>query len=124
MHPRSMRRLIPALTLFLAGCATAPEQPPPAPAPQQPIVTPSPQSRSNLLGLTASQLIQLFGNPALQVREGPGLKLQFRGRGCVLDAYLYPPPAGGVQHVEHVDTRWASGVDADQARCIAALYGR
>jgi hypothetical protein len=116
-----MRRLIPALTLFLAACATRPQQPP---ATQQTVVTPSPQSRSNLLGLTAGQLVQLFGNPALQVREGPGLKLQFRGRGCILDAYLYSPLAGGAQRVEHVDTRWQSGIDADQARCIATLYGR
>jgi len=114
-----MRRFAPALTLLVAACATRPEQPqPPTP---QPIVTPSPPSRSSLLGLTANDLVQRFGNPALQVREGASLKLQFRRRGCVLDAYLYAAPTGGVQRVEHVDTRWPSGQDADQVACLTAL---
>ena len=47
-----------------------------------------PQVRSNLIGMSAGELIQRMGQPALQVREGPGLKLQFRGRSCILDAYL------------------------------------
>jgi hypothetical protein len=74
-----------------------------------------------LLGLTANDLVQRFGSPALQVREGAGLKLQFRRRGCVLDAYLYAGPTGGVQRVAHVDTRWPTGADADQTACITAL---
>ena len=118
MHPLSMRRLGPAITLVLAGCATAPQQQPPV---QQTIVTPSPHIRSDLLGLTANDLVQRFGNPALQVREGQSLKLQFRRRGCVLDAYLSAAPTGGVQRVEHVDTRWPTGADADQTACITAL---
>ena len=119
MHRWSMRRLFPAATLVLAACATAPQQQP-AQAPS-PIVTPSPHLRSDLLGLTANDLVQRFGNPALQIREGASLKLQFRRRGCVLDAYLYAAPTGGVQRVEHVDTRWPTGVDADQVACISAL---
>jgi hypothetical protein len=112
-----MRRIILASTLFLAGCATAPQQPvaeaPPAAAPGEP---------RRLLGLTASELVGHFGNPALQVREGTSLKLQFRGRRCVLDAYLYPTDAaGGPLRVTHVDTRLPSGVDTDQAACISAL---
>ena len=118
MHRWSMRRLVPTATLVLAACATAPQQPAQAPPP---IVTPSPHIQSSLLGLTANDLVQRFGNPALQVREGASLKLQFRRRGCVLDAYLYAPPAGGVQRVEHVDTRWPTGADADQVACITAL---
>ena len=114
-----MRRLTVALALVLAACATAPEQQP-AQAPPT-IVTPSPHIQSSLLGLTANDLVQRFGNPALQVREGASVKLQFRRRGCVLDAYLYAPPSGGVQRVEHVDTRWPTGVDADQVACITAL---
>ena len=53
-----------------------------------------PQVRSSILGLTAAELVGHFGNPALQVREGVGLKLQFRSPRCVLDAYLYPPASG------------------------------
>jgi len=74
------------------------------------------------MGLTSGELIQRFGQPTLQVREGQGLKLQFRGRTCILDAYLYPPESGsGVQRVTYVDTRLPSGVAADQAACISAL---
>jgi hypothetical protein len=78
---------------------------------------------SELLGWTASELIGEFGNPALQVREGTSLKLQFRRPACVLDAYLYPSP-GSQPKVSHVDTRLPSGADTDQAACIAALLGR
>ena len=122
MHRPLMRRLVPALMLTFAACAPRPQQAPPPP--QQTVVTPSPHRQSDLLGLTASELVQRFGNPALQVREGTSVKLQFRGRGCVLDAYLYPPPTGGVQRVSHIDTRFTSGVDASQQACITARESR
>ena len=116
MHCRPMRRIAIASTLFLAACATSPQQPEPQPAPVAP-----PQSRGDLLGLSAGELVQRFGNPALQIREGVGLKLQFRRRGCVLDAYLYTGASGGVERVTHVDARYPSGADMNQQRCIAAL---
>ena len=114
-----MRRLALASTLVLAACATRLEQPvvqaPPA------VSQPS-KARSVIVGLTASELVGHFGNPALQIREGTGLKLQFRSNRCVLDAYLYPPESGsGVQRVTFVDTRLPSGVATDQAACISAL---
>jgi hypothetical protein len=118
MHRRSMRRFVPALALLLAACATRPQQ---LSAPPQTVVTPSPHRQSDLLGLTAGELVQRFGSPALQIREGTSVKLQFRRRGCVLDAYLYPAPSGGVQRVSHVDTRWPTGADANQQACITAL---
>jgi hypothetical protein len=113
-----MRRFILTLTLILAGCATAPQPQ----APQVPEIIATPRTaRSGLVGLTAQELVGRFGNPALQVREGASLKLQFRGRACVLDAYLYPSQSGGVLRVTHIDARAPSGVDADQAACISAL---
>ena len=115
-----MRRLIILAYLFVAGCATAPEQPQPQPAP----IMVSPHIRSDLLGLTVSELVQRLGTPALQIREGPGIKLQFRVSRCVLDAYLYVAPSGqGVERVTHVDTRLRSGADIDQRSCVAALEG-
>lgn len=112
-----MRLAILAPALLLAACAGRVQQPP-VPVPV------APSAGSGLLGLTGPELIQRFGLPALQVREGAGLKLQFRGRGCVLDAYLYRPGTGpGVERVAHVDARLASGADTDQALCIAALQG-
>ena len=116
MHCRPMRRIVIATTLFLAGCASAPQQ-----TVTTPTVTPSPHRQSDLLGLTAGELVQRFGNPALQIREGAGLKLQFRRRNCVLDAYLYSGQTGGVERVSHIDTRWPTGADADQQACITAL---
>jgi hypothetical protein len=116
MHLHAMRRLFLASTLFLAACATTPQpQPAEAPPPQ----AASPQARV-LIGLTPTDLVGHFGHPALQIREGSSLKLQFRGRSCVLDAYLYPS-TGGQLRVTHVDTRSPSGMDTDQAACILAL---
>ena len=114
-----MRRLSLAMTLLLAACTTRPEQPVTQTAPVAP--QPQPQQRSSILGLTAGELVGHFGNPALQVREGQSLKLQFRSRFCVLDAYLYPQGNGGPQRVTYVDTRAPSGADTDQAACISAL---
>ena len=116
-----MRSFILASALLLSACATrAPESPS-----ELPVARPeAPRAPTGLVGLTASDLVQRFGVPALQVREGAGLKLQFRGRGCVLDAYLYRPVQGaGVERVTHVDARLPSGVDTDQTSCIAALQG-
>lgn len=115
-----MRRILPlAAALLLAGCATRPAPEPEtqaAPVPQGPVVP------STLLNLTAAELIQRMGQPALQVREGPGLKLQFKNRSCILDAYLYPSPSGGLpERVTHVDTRLANGSNTAQPACIASL---
>ena len=111
-----MRRLFAlASVLLLSACMRAPreEVAQPAPAP------PAPQVRGELNGLTPNELVGHFGKPALQIREGSSLKLQFRGRQCVLDAYLYPQ--NNVLRVTHVDTRTLAGYDSDQAACIASL---
>ena len=109
-------------TLILAACATTPA---PQPQPQPQTQTSSqPALRGSLIGMSAGELIQRFGQPALQIREGRSLKLQFRGRACILDAYLYPPTAGtGAERVAHVDTRLSSGADTNQLACIRALGG-
>jgi hypothetical protein len=111
-----MRRLLFASALLLAGCATRPEQPPAAEATPVPVQGPV----TRLTGMSAQDLVGHFGRPALQVQEGNSIKLQFRGRSCVLDAYLYPN-ASGVLRVTHVDTRSTSGADTDQTSCISAL---
>lgn len=116
-----MRRLLLlSATLALASCATRPNQPSvPATVPQL-----QPQETSSLVGLTAQELVGRFGTPALQVREGNSLKLQFRGPRCVMDAYLYPSASSGALTVTHVDTRLPSGGDIDQAACVFALRNR
>ena len=76
--------------------------------------------RSAIIGLTAAELVQRFGTPALQIREGESLKLQYRNAQCVLDAYLYP--SGRAPHrVTHVDTRTRSLGAIDQAFCIRSF---
>jgi len=120
-YERAMRRFLALTTLFVAGCATAPQQ---QPQPQPTPVRPAPQLRGDLIGMTAGELVQRLGTPALQIREGQSLKLQFRSPNCILDAYLYPPAdRSGPERVAHVDARLRSGVDTDQRRCIAALGG-
>jgi hypothetical protein len=112
-----MRRSVAVLALVLSACATRPQQV--AEPETAPVVAPQ-QPRHLLLGFTAAQLISTLGTPALQVREGSSLKLQFRSSRCVLDAYLYPS-AGGPPKVTYVDARLPSGADTDQAACISAL---
>ena len=112
-----MRRLVFASTLLLGACATRPELPPQQPPP---VAVPQPRQVTRLTGMSAQDLVGHFGRPALQVREGNSLKLQFRGRYCVLDAYLYPGQSGAL-HVTYINTRSPSGADTDQATCISAL---
>lgn len=119
-----MRRILTfAAALLLTACATrSPELPNEnvqAPAPSKPK-----EISSDLMGASAGDLIQAFGQPALQVREGAGLKLQFRGRACILDAYLYPTPQGGAEKVTYVDARTSSGSATDRDQCALALSRR
>jgi hypothetical protein len=114
-----MRRyLILSLALFAAACAPRPQ------AASVPVPTPQPAApqirQTSLYGLDPQDLVGHFGKPALQVREGSSIKLQFRGVRCVLDAYLYPSRDGQMR-VTYVDTRAPSGADMDQAACILAL---
>ncbi len=111
-----MRHLL-LLAAVSALAACAPRVPQPAPAP-----TPVERPSGILIGLTASELGQRFGQPSFQVREGPGTKLQWSRNGCVLDAYLYPPENGrGVDRVLFADARRPSGADIDVEACMALL---
>src|SRR5688572_13827739 len=94
-----MRHIITLAVLALvSACARAPIAPPPPP--------PVSHVRGQIIGLTAQELVQRFGAPALQIREGNSLKLQFRDERCVLDAYLYPPPGAAAPYrVTYVDAR-------------------
>jgi hypothetical protein len=117
-----MRRLALAFALLLSACATAPRQTAPLSSPAIPA---QPQQQRGLIGMTPSDLMHRFGAPAMQIREGTSLKLQFRTRSCVLDAYLYPSGSGtGLYRVSHIDTRAPSGIDYSQAACVTALESR
>jgi hypothetical protein len=111
-----------AVVLAAGGCA-APEAKvaravniPAPPAPRY-----SPVGLETVIGRTARYLENQFGKADLEVREGTARKLQFSGPACVLDAYLYPPKAGGEPIVTHVDARRLDGSDFDRASCAMAL---
>ena len=113
-----MRRFVVSAFLFAAACTPTPKPVTNVPTP----VMSQPPERGDLIGLSVDDLGQRFGAPDLQVREGDGLKLQYRARSCVLDAYLYGSESGqGVARVSHVDSRLPDGRDTDQAACEAAL---
>jgi hypothetical protein len=105
-----------SLALLVAGCATAP-RPSTEPVSEVPQST---HTRGAIVGLTAEELVRRLGTPALQIREGDSLKLQFRSDQCVLDAYLYPS-GNAPYRVTYVDARSRSLADVDQALCIASI---
>jgi len=110
-----MRLFLPlSLSILLGACATAPKPEQPGEIPQ------SAHTRGEIIGLTAEELVRRLGTPALQIREGQSLKLQFRSAQCVLDAYLYPTGAAPYR-VTYVDTRTQALAEVDQAFCIRSL---
>ena len=110
---------------LLASCASRPAAPPRStPASSQQGLGQNLPGRADMLaGRTAQALASLFGQPALDVREGNARKLQFLNDSCVLDAYLYARGRGEAV-VTHVDARLPDGRDADKAACVAALQRR
>lgn len=112
-----LRHLFLAALLFIAACAPAPQ---PVPAPPPPRVT----GLDGVMGKDTRALAALFGDPTLDVHEGPARKLQFANGLCVLDLYLYPPAAGGIPVVTYADARRPTGEDFDRASCVAALARR
>lgn len=138
-----MRKLVLILLPLLAACAGTVPPPSPgttpdatvgrAPPPQVSRPAPStPQFRApkvmsmpgleGVIGRNETALANLFGTPALQVKEGDARKLQFRGTACVLDVYLYPLAPGAEPTATYIDARRPSdGLDVDRAACVAAL---
>ncbi len=118
VHRPIMRHFVPlAIVSLVAACAPRPETV--ATTPPPPVQ--APEAGSALTGLTTQELVGRFGTPALQIREGSSLKLQFRGRRCIMDAYLYPTGSAATLKVTHVDTRNLTGGDIDQSACIFSL---
>jgi hypothetical protein len=108
-----------AAILFLSACARVPTETatptPPSVPPAQP-----PRESGVLVGMTGNELVTRFGSPVLQIREGNSFKIQFRGRLCVLDAFLYPS-TGAQYRVTHVEARSLSGLETNQSDCIRTL---
>jgi hypothetical protein len=114
-----MRRLVPLAALFAAACAPRPPATEPAP-PAAPAPAPAAVDRHDhrtLNGMTAGELIEHFGKPRIQVREGEGTKLQFAAANCVIDFYLYPGQ-GGAPRVSHIDARNLQGGSVSAQSCV------
>lgn len=109
---------------LLGGCAAgqAEQAPPVRRAP--PVAMVGTAGLAGVMGRDARALEALFGAPNLDIREGTVRKLQYASPVCVLDAYLYPPRAGGTPIVTHIDARLPDGRDIDRASCVAALTRR
>jgi hypothetical protein len=74
-----------------------------------------------VMGKDARTLLQMFGQPAQDVREAAARKLQFATNDCILDTYLYPPTEGKDPVVTFVAARVADGREAERNSCISAL---
>jgi hypothetical protein len=112
------------MLLALGACVSMPpaapvrrvEAPPP---PVQPSY--GPQGLETVIGRTAAYLTTALGTPDMDIREGPGRKLQFSSPACVLDAYLYPPQGRGEPIVTWIDARLPDGRGANRVSCVTAL---
>jgi hypothetical protein len=78
-----------------------------------------------VIGADENALVRQFGPSRLNVWEGDARKLQFTGKACVLDVFLYPTTTSREPLASYVDARRSSdGQDVDRAACVAALKGR
>jgi hypothetical protein len=78
-----------------------------------------------VIGADETALIRQFGPSRLDVWEGDTRKLQFTGKACVLDVFLYPTTTSREPVASYVDARRSSdGQDVDRAACVAALKAR
>ena len=115
-----MKFLPLVLLLPLAACATAVPRAETAGAVSVPYAS---AGLERVVGANAAGLVQLFGQPDADVREGNARKLQFGSEICVLDTYLYPK-GNAEPRVTYVDARQPDGRAIDRASCVAALTRR
>lgn len=113
--------------LLVAGCATGPTPTVrPASTERPSAVRPALATRGleAVMGKDIGALKRLFGEPRLDVVEVIGRKLQFTGKACVLDTFLYPDGKNGAEIVTYVDARRSDGAAVDRAACVDALQRR
>lgn len=123
--------ILAAGSLTLAACAATPAPQPKPAAPREKTAAAFPirpaidkRGLEAVMGRDIGTLKRLFGEPRLDVIEVSGRKLQFVGKACVLDTYLYPDGKGGTEIVTHVDARRSDGAEVDRASCVDALQRR
>jgi hypothetical protein len=84
----------------------------------------SPIGLEAVMGRDKATLEWLFGPARLNIAEPVGRKLQFVGKTCILDTYLYPEGKNGAEIVTYVDARRIDGSDTDKAQCVNSLSRR
>lgn len=98
-----------ALALLGACSATAPAPLPMAARPAEP---------PTLAGLSATEVVALFGEPDFRRVEPPAELWQYRSADCVLDLFLYSDAAG--VHVVRSETRERGLIRSAAGGCAAA----
>lgn len=122
--------MLAAVTFTLTACATTVPQVGPTVQRERPSTAyparPALDKRGleSVMGKDVGTLKRMFGEPRLDVVEINGRKLQFVGKACVLDTYLYPDGRNGGEIVTHVDARRSDGAAVDRASCVDALQRR
>jgi hypothetical protein len=130
-----MRKMIvvcAALTLAACGTDGNAKRPQSAPIPVDrpaaalppPAVKIDKRGLGDVIGKGVADLKRMFGEPRIDVVEVYGRKLQFAGKPCILDAYLYPDGKNGAEIVTHIDARRSDGAEVDRAACVNALMRR
>lgn len=83
------------------------------------------QGLGGVIGSPADALTRRFGSPRIDLAEGDARKLQFTGKACVLDIFLYPLSAGSQPTATHVAARLRQGgAPADPGACIREVEKR
>jgi hypothetical protein len=78
-----------------------------------------------VIGAPAAALTARLGSPRIDLAEGDARKLQFAGRTCVLDIYLYPLSAAAEPTATHVAARLRQGgAPADPGECLSEVEQR
>ncbi len=120
-----------ALALLVTACASAP-------AGKRPVVAGTPGSAivrlpevmqaaglESVIGAPATTLTRRLGEPRLDWVDGDVRKLQFAGRVCVMDIYLYPLQPGAEPVATHVEARQREGgAPVDRGQCLNEIVRR
>ncbi len=112
---------IAAALVLLGACSAATPESPAATLPRSIAAQPAtlrPAAGPTLAGLSAKEVVALFGEPDFRRDEPPAELWQYRTADCVLDLFLYSDTAG--MHVVRSETRDRSLVQSGAGRCAAA----
>jgi hypothetical protein len=121
--------------LLVAGCASTATPARPVPRPGQAGAPPAAVVRApevmsapgleNIIGAGAAALTRRLGQPQLDGIDGDVRKLQFGGRSCVIDIYLYPLQPGAEPVATHVEARQrVGGAPVERGQCLREVERR